>query len=666
MTDYTLLGTKPVMLILYLALLLFVCAWPFAVQLRRSRQEGRIAPLLFGALLVDMAVLLLKARGWPGPTHPVVLGLVLVLPLMRLGPAAVLGGLGTLQLLAGVTWWTQDIDLGWLRGLAFVLLGGLAAWLPRLFSQSAPVPAAAVLLPVGALGLLSMLMTGPFGTPGAFWLLWHHWGVFVSSSEAILAGFVPFRDFPVQYGMGPALMVAAVCGGDCWGALYVVAGTANLLYALAVVSCALLQAHNAERGAGIMAAAAAGAAALLWTGHPPDFLGPLAFPSVAGLRFLPVACLLLAILIAERHGRAPGWVGHGLWALAVAWSPEAAAHASIVWWPYLALRRAQAAADGRGVLLALLRGVLLAVGALLLVLGLLVLVFRLGFGAWPLFPGVLVFVSNPPGMLPPNLFGPLSLAIFAILAGCLVLPRLDPSRQRSDFASMAAFVAVGSYYLGRSHDNNLLNLFPFLAITVSGLLRPGLPAVVTGFARTALAGLLGWLACFGLGAWEEAQRDSVAWRTGPAAMLRAMSLNDLEGWDLLARFMAANGAPHGSLNDAREALAWLRAQGAEAPVFANGAMVMPRGAPGQTWTGMQNLGSFATLPPQAIEQFIRAGATTARREGWLLLDTQIRALRSSPVPDVQAGAWLDAYRSGYEVAEELRFGDYIAYRLVPR
>jgi hypothetical protein len=659
MADSALLGTKLVLLILYLSLLLFVCAWPFAVQLRRSRQEGRFAPLLFGALLFITAALLLAARGWPGPRHPVVLGLVFVLPLIRLGPAAVLGGLGALQLLAGVTWWAQDIGLGGLRGFAFVLLGGLAAWLPR------PVPAVAVLLPVGALGLLSMLMTGPFGTPFGFWALWHHWGPFVSPSEAILAGFVPFRDFPVQYGMGPALTVAAVCGGDCWFALYVVAGTANLLYALAVATCALLQAHDADRGTGIMAAAAAAAAALLWTGYPLDLLGPLAFPSVAGLRFLPVACLLLAILLAERHGRAPGWVGHGLWALAVAWSPEAAAHASIVWWPYLALRRAQSATDVRGVLLALFRGVLLAVGALLLVLSLLVLAFRLGFGAWPLARGFLVFVSNPPGVLLPNLFGPLSLAIAAILAGCLVLPRLDPSRQRSAFACMAAFVAVGSYYLGRSHDNNLLNLFPFLAVALSGLLRPGLPAVVTGFARTALAGLLGWLACFGLGAWEEAQRDSVAWRTGPAAMLRAMSLND-EGWDLLARWMAANGAPHGSLSDAREALAWLRAQGAEAPVFANGAMVMPRGAPGQTWTGMQNLGSFATLPPQVIERFIRAGATTARREGWLLLDTQIRALRSSPFPDVRAGAWLDAYRSGYEVAEERRFGDYIAYRLVPR
>jgi len=175
-------------------LLLFVCAWPFALQLRRSRQEGRFAPLLFFALLFGMAALLLAVRGWPGPTHPVVLGLVLVLPLIRLGPAAVLGGLGTLQLLAGVTWWAQDIDLGWLRGLAFVLLGGLAAWLPRLFAQFAPVPAAAVLLPVGALGLLSMLMTGPFGTPFAFGTLWHHWSPFVSSSEAILAGFVPFRD----------------------------------------------------------------------------------------------------------------------------------------------------------------------------------------------------------------------------------------------------------------------------------------------------------------------------------------------------------------------------------------------------------------------------------------------------------------------------------------
>ena len=55
-----------------------------------------------------------------------------------------------------------------------------------------------------------------------------------------------------------------------------------------------------------------------------------------------------------------------------------------------------------------MRGTLLAAIALLFVVGLLVLAFRLGFGAWPLPRGFFVFVENPPGVLLPNLVGPIT------------------------------------------------------------------------------------------------------------------------------------------------------------------------------------------------------------------------------------------------------------------
>ena len=45
-------------------------------------------------------------------------------------------------------------------------------------------------------------------------------------------------------------------------------------------------------------------AILMWTGYPPDFKGPIATPSVDGIRFFPLAALLFFI-IAARGTRFP-------------------------------------------------------------------------------------------------------------------------------------------------------------------------------------------------------------------------------------------------------------------------------------------------------------------------------------------------------------------------
>lgn len=50
--------------------------------------------------------------------------------------------------------------------------------------------------------------------------LWHHWGAYISPAELLLSGAIIFHDFPVQYGLGPTLLIASSCGHDCWQGMY--------------------------------------------------------------------------------------------------------------------------------------------------------------------------------------------------------------------------------------------------------------------------------------------------------------------------------------------------------------------------------------------------------------------------------------------------------------
>ena len=68
---------------------------------------------------------------------------------------------------------------------------------------------------------------------------------------------------------------------------------------------------------------------------------------------------------------------------------------------------------------------------------------------------------------------------------------------------------------------------------------------------------------------------------------------------------------------------------------------------------MNNLANVGLLPPEVITKFIRNGATTFHRAGWL-------------VDRKQPGDWLKLFGSAYEVAEERAFGGYTAYQLVPK
>ncbi len=638
----------------YFGLLLVVCVLPFALLHRKAgpARPERWAWPGFGVVLVVGAAVLLAARGVPGLTAPLVLSLAFVVPLAWQGRATVLGGLTALPLLAAVTWWAPDMQLGVVRAVAFVLAGTLAAALPRLKVRGSAVVAA--LLTLSLLSLAAVLFTGSTAGPIGFWAQWHHWSVYVAPAESMLAGAIPFRDFPVQYGVGPMLLVAGLCRGECWTGTYWAVAASNLLYVAAMTGCVGALTRPAPRGLAVLALAAMGCAILLWTGYPPDYVGPTVIPSVLGLRFLPLAALLFCIVATEYGGLRLNAAGHALWLLGVAWSPEAAFFATAVWWPYVGLRHAQTVGASRTLAIAVAagRGAAIGFAALAIGIGVLTLVFRLGFGVWPLLQGFTTYIRNPPGILPVNPQGPIWLVLGGVAVGALSLLRADARGLRTGFACVTGLLAAGSYFLGRSHDNNILNLLPFVVLAMTMALRIGLPAMPAGFARMVLAGMVAWPMTFGVQSWRTAWQAGEAASIGPARFIERIRLTTPDAWTLLDAALA--GTPHAPSADAGAALRWLREAHQPAPLWVSAGRLLPYDVPGAAWTGMSDLGLFGLLPHAVVEHFIRHGAQALGRSGWILVD------RADPEP------WLALFAKAYDVTEERVFGGYTAYRLEPR
>jgi hypothetical protein len=653
-----LIQAKTVLLVTYLGLLLAACGLPFVLLLRNKKPPAEsISAALFGVCFGAIGFALLMARGVPALTSPLVLSVVFVAPLVSRGWQFMLGGLVSLPLLATTTWWNPGIELGAVQSLCFLLVGTIGAAFPHLLLQEKGAPAVLSLLILLFLGAFAVLFTGVLSTPVGFGTFWHHWSVYVGAAESFLTGAIPFRDFPVQYGFGPMLTVAALCREECWTATYVAIAVTNLLYLLAMCGCVLALTQRASRGLAIVALVAMVCAVLVWTGYPPDYMGPMATPSVNGMRFLPIALVLLYIVLAENCGLTRDSVGHMLWLFAAFWSPEAAFQATAVWWPYLTLRRAQAALIQQPLPIAIvaLCGACAALAALAVTIAVQAGLFRSVFHQWPSLTGFSTYVRNPPGILPVNPTGPIWLGLAGTAAAALALVRADARGVRLGFVSLMGLLAVGSYYLGRSHDNNILNLLPFIVLALTTALGCGLHQLASGFANVALVGLIAWPLTFGFHSWTVAWQEGEAWTIGPSGFIKTIVFRTPDDWALLNSALVEMAVPHASAADAGAAMNWLRAHGDEGtPVWVSAAMLLPYGAPQDFWTGMNDLGSFGLLPPDEVERFVRHSAETLHRVGWLLVDR------------TQSSPWPAIFFAIYFVTEERTFGNYTLYHLAPR
>ena len=649
--------TKTGLLAAYLALAAVVLATPALMTLlgptrSRATVSGWI-PVLGGGALAGTC-LLWSARGLPETfMSPAILVLAcLLVPRKGSSLSATLGnGIGA-GLFSTVTWWQLSPTLGPLNAVIFAAILIAALNIASDSTADRRLSPKAALSMLTGLGLAAMLLTGAFTSPQAYWALWHHWSAYIAPVQAVSAGGVPFLDFPVQYGMGPTLLIALFGAGDAWRGMYLAAGLANLAYLLLMGGCIIHLSRDISLGRAWLSLGAMAAAVLLWSGYPPDLIGPIATPSVGGLLFGLLAALVLHVIRIEA-GRAQSFAfGHLLWTVSIAWSPEAGFFSSIVWWPWLALRAIGPADRLVSIIQIICLTALRFLVATAVVIGFWILIFRIGFGELPSLDGYLIFVRNPPGLLIPNRLGPIWLVLCTIVLSSLSLAYTDDRGRREGLVCQAALIGAGSYYLGRSHDNNLLNLFPFVVLALMSIMRCQPMKLAQGFAVMTLSGMLAWTSIFGYASWHQAWTSGQAARIGPSELLDNMRLATPRSQTLLDRAMT--GIPVSATAGAVAGLEMIRERREGSPVFLSAARVTIRDVPGPVWTGMDSLAAYATLPPEAVRNFIRQGARRWKRPGWILEDQSDK------------GPWRDYFLDAYDLSETLHFNGFTAYRLTPR
>ena len=252
--------------------------------------------------------------------------------------------------------------------------------------------------------------------------------------------------------------------------MYWVVATANVLFAGGLLFIAGRSAIATPWVAAVALASVIMTCAF-WIAYPPHVGSPLSTPSTGGLRFLPVVLLVCVLMLSETNRwAARHWMtlGSSFFAIGAAWSPESLFYVAFVWGPYLCARRMAASTDGErtGRFVGSVSIIALTLAGVLLVL---LAVYRFGYGVWPSPSAYLAYFLYTPGPLPVSWRGPvwyilagLGLGVTAVMASRRVDGETAAFRQLL-LVLLLAYATV-SYALGRSHDNNFLNLLPFISV----------------------------------------------------------------------------------------------------------------------------------------------------------------------------------------------------------
>lgn len=315
---------------------------------------------------------------------------------------------------------------------------------------------------------------GFYNLDEVLYLTWHHWSSYIGPAELMQSGARVFYDTPLQYGLGPTSVIALGCYQDCWSGMYYIVGFANLIYAVLIAFIAL-RLLGKDRGvsATILVLMATLVSCYIYTAYPPHLATPSITPSTGGLRFLPCA-LLLSYLVFESD-KAWAWlqktVGHIMWGIGLLWSPESAFYVTFVWGPYYIWRSTKNDTGQFFGVMEVLKHmfVLLSIG-----LGFVVVfsvIYYALFSLMPSIEGIFAYIIYPPGPIPFGFSGAFlfySFGFFVALVGFFVsiYHNKDQIYLRQVFLVLLALYAVSSYYLGRSIDNNLLNIMPFMMLAL--------------------------------------------------------------------------------------------------------------------------------------------------------------------------------------------------------
>jgi len=599
---------KPYFLLLYGAIGVFYLA--LAIWPRRppsSQVSGAAWAWMLAAGLMIMAGGLLLAKFALSGDYMLLAAAAIgtaifaVRPVARKRPATIALAASVVTLVLSLAWWlmapersgTDTVHAYPLMGFAAILILLTVGFVdPGARSGPLGIAAASAVFLLAGLLLLGEDSTYPVGD---FNLM--HWEAFSAPALDLRAGLIPFYDIPLQYGLGPTLAIAGACGAtNCWVGMeifVIVMVLANSLLILQMALATTVQRGWLWRGAVIVVIFAA---TFLWPTHA---FSLLAFPSISGVRFLPVTLVAFLLFVGRSAAAAAALV------VTLLWSPEAAGMSLAVFGLCETARRG------------LVRAALLSTALLGGSYAALVLVHRAIFGVWIDPIAVVEYVLHVPGPLPIDPFSNVLLLAAVLGLGGWLMARSnpDPTGARRDRTIIALLFATVAYYLGRSHPNNINNLMPFVVlVALRALDRPmSERSVVARLTAFGLAASVGTLA-------------TAYWPWKPYDPNKAFDIRPF-----IARYPSMEP-------DFEEIRSRIENPGHLGVAnFGNSYRRDP--SESIIWTPVDPASIFYFMPPERRQLYIRRSAARLRRSGWAVFAEEQLDL-------------LDDLRAGYTVARQ--------------
>lgn len=314
----------------------------------------------------------------------------------------------------------------------------------------------------------------------------HHWSVYTVPADMVRGGHALLGGTPSQYGFLSILVLAALPTDDRFTALFWLNST--LVWFSGLIVYYALRTWLAHWWWRLCAGQIAICSVAFICGDAASLCGPLPYPSVGAMRFIWVH-LILGFLL-WRHRRHPHssvqqnaltlWIGSGIWLLGVLWSVESAVYVTATWFPAASLLSMRQGVEGlrpwarvRALFAGIVRTVVITGLLLIGTIASIFAFYQLALARspeWHAYLEYAVAFSDGFGALPIESQGSVWVLLMLHTALLAAIVGLDIDRKRSAtvlvWAAWGALWSVSTYYVVRSHLNNITNLSPILLLIV--------------------------------------------------------------------------------------------------------------------------------------------------------------------------------------------------------
>jgi hypothetical protein len=347
--------------------------------------------------------------------------------------------------------------------------------------------------------------------------------------------------------------------------------------------------------------------------------------------------LTYALVATKKNNTFNGYfsLGHIVWLLCIFWSPEAAIHASLIWLPLYVWTRTYH--QGKK---AFFESIAILIAVFILGLSLFSVTYKLFFSEWPIAKEYIVYLLYPPGPLPIKWNGTLIFAVACFLVWVVAV--LCPAKEdkynyfyKASWLTALMLLANFTYYLGRSHDNNILNLMPYLCLLLFATRSIAIPASASySFATILLVATLGFTTFFGFNRYQTVSQNLHQFRFSSDYLVDSFKTQNKEIEDAIRIIQSFNPE---------------QVEVLEPRLLIRGAEIYP------PWGAIHGPANYVFFPANLREKYIENVATRLNKPGWILYSPKFKHLY-----------FIDDYLKFYRVTNELKFGNYIALHLEPK